>query len=445
MQRLLLRRGPRLLRTSAPARRAASLSNDELRTLLAERGVDAADCADEAQLVQRLRRALQPGAALAASRARLAGEGERSLCELFERCAPSVAFIQISAVRQASPFEPASEVPSGSGSGFVWDDKGHIITNWHVVKDARRATVSFRASTLSFEASLVGSEVDKDIAVLRLRGDPAQLASLAPLAVGSSSPLLVGQSVAAIGNPFGLAGTLTTGIISALGRDLMGVGGRPIRGCVQTDAAINPGNSGGPLMNSLGEVIGVNTAIYSPSGGSAGIGFAIPIDTVKRIAGQLIQHGRTLRPTLGINVCDLGSVSGSMGGMAGLKGALVVEAPRGTPAHAAGINGCARSCRHSRSAQLPPSAALRRPFSPLPAPTARAGSSKRLPHGGVELGDLIVSANGTRTDSAEDLLAVVEAVPLNSRVELELLRRCDVRRRERVSVFAVDRTHLNAQ
>jgi len=326
-------------------RAAASLSAAELKRLLAERGIDARDCHDPDELVERLQRALAPGAgaplsaSVAAIRAApLITDSERTMVELFRRCAPSVAFIQT-----LGPAGARGGAQGGTGSGFCWDQDGHVVTNYHVVRGMERARVSFRAGTLVFDAVLVGAEVDKDIAVLKLAGDADQLAALAPLSVGCSAALVVGQSVCAIGNPFGLDGTLTTGVVSALGRDLMGVGGRPIRQCIQTDAAINPGNSGGPLLNSAGEVIGVNTAIFSPSGASAGIGFAIPIDTTRRIVTQIVAHGRTLRPTLGITVADdawLRNLAVGIGKT--LTGVLVMDAPEGTPAHAAGINGCAR-------------------------------------------------------------------------------------------------------
>merc|ERR1719498_708985 len=237
---------------------------------------------------------------------------ELNRVEMFERVAPSVAYIQTSVAVQL-PFAPkANEYPAGAGSGFVWDTEGHVITNFHVINGGplrpgrgrempRKIKVKLHGIDEFVEAQVIGTEPDKDLAVLKV--DPSALSSpLRPLDVGSSAGLRVGQSVLAIGNPFGLDSTLTQGIVSALGREVQGVAGRPIKGCVQTDASINPGNSGGPLLDAKGRLVGVNTAIYSPSGASAGIGFAIPVDTVRRIVNQLIRYGRMLRPSMGITV-----------------------------------------------------------------------------------------------------------------------------------------------
>ena len=184
------------------------------------------------------------------------------------------------------------QVPRGTGTGFVWDDRGYIVTNFHVVQEASGARVTLADQT-SFKAQLVGVFPDRDIAVLKI---DAPKNKLPPLAIGTSKDLVVGQKVYAIGNPFGLDQTLTTGIVSALNREIDSVTQRTIRGVMQTDAAINPGNSGGPLLDSAGRVIGVNTAICSPSGASAGIGFAIPVDEVNRIVPRLIRDGRMVRP-----------------------------------------------------------------------------------------------------------------------------------------------------
>mmetsp|Transcript_9261 Transcript_9261/g.26949 ORF Transcript_9261/g.26949 Transcript_9261/m.26949 type:complete len:416 (+) Transcript_9261:50-1297(+) len=399
-------------RQSLPSlcRRITSLSVSEIRKLLHDRGVDYRDCIEKSELVKRLEESTY--LTTATRKAPPLAEAEANICNIFQRCAPSVGFIRTSVLAQESPLSmEAVEVPRGSGSGFVWDSEGHVVTNFHVIQNAQKARVSFNASTLMFDASLVGHEKDKDIAVLQLHGDPEKVRSLQPLGVGSSSDLRVGQSVIAIGNPFGLDGTLTTGVVSALGRQVMGVGGRPIKNCVQTDAAINPGNSGGPLFNSKGEVIGVNTAIYSPSGANAGIGFAIPVDTVRRIVQQVIRHGRTLRPTLGVTVADdnfTRNLSMRLG--KALSGVLIMEAPPGTPAHAAGLKG-----------------------------------TTRRTDGSIVLGDLILSANGTPVHTVEDLLSAVEEVPLNSTVELSILRAADPARKEKVHVIAVDREHMKVQ
>ena len=213
---------------------------------------------------------------------------------LFENASPSVCYINTTRLQRDFFSFDVSEVPSGTGSGFIWDEEGHIITNYHVIRGASRATVTLGSGN-SYEASLVGKAPEKDLAVLKIEAPRQELVNV-PL--GSSENLRVGQAVYAIGNPFGLDQTLTTGVISALGREINSQAGVPIQGVVQTDAAINPGNSGGPLLDSRGLLIGVNTAIYSPSGASAGIGFSIPVDEVKLVVPDLIEYGQIRRPTL---------------------------------------------------------------------------------------------------------------------------------------------------
>lgn len=222
---------------------------------------------------------------------------ERNNIEVFKSASPSVVHIT-TLERAASLFSnDVTQVPRGTGTGFMWDERGHIVTNFHVIQGANGARVTL-ADQSTYSASLVGAYPDRDIAVLRI---DAPAAKLKPIALGRSSDLLVGQKVYAIGNPFGLDQTLTTGIVSALNREIESVTRRPIRGVIQTDAAINPGNSGGPLLDSAGRLIGINTAIYSPSGTSAGIGFAIPADEVNRIVPRLIRDGRIPQPSLGIS------------------------------------------------------------------------------------------------------------------------------------------------
>jgi S1-C subfamily serine protease len=222
-----------------------------------------------------------------------------------------------------------TEVPRGTGSGFIWDTEGHVVTNFHVIQNSDAARVTL-ADQSSFEAKLVGAFPDRDIAVLRIEASRDQLP---PIIVGKSSDLVVGQAVYAIGNPFGLDQTLTTGIVSALDREIESVTRRAIRGVIQTDAAINPGNSGGPLLDSAGRLIGVNTAIYSPSGASAGIGFAIPADEVNRIVPRLIRDGRVTRPTLGFSAAppDLNEALGLGPGLA------IVGINKGGPADGSGL------------------------------------------------------------------------------------------------------------
>jgi S1-C subfamily serine protease len=211
--------------------------------------------------------------------------------EVFKRLSPSVVHITTLEVARDFFSRSVQQVPRGTGTGFVWDSQGHVVTNFHVIQggDAARVTL---ADQSTHRATLVGAFPDRDLAVLKINLPRERLH---PIPVGTSRDLQVGQKVYAIGNPFGLDQTLTTGIVSALNREIDSVNQRTIRGVIQTDAAINPGNSGGPLLDSAGRLIGVNTAIYSPSGGSAGIGFAIPVDEVNRIVPRLIKEGRITR------------------------------------------------------------------------------------------------------------------------------------------------------
>jgi S1-C subfamily serine protease len=218
-------------------------------------------------------------------------EEERRGIEVYRQASASVVHITTTALRRSFFFE-LYEVPQGSGSGFFWDRDGHIVTNFHVIEGASQFTVTL-ADHSEWDAELVGFAPEKDLAVLRV-ASPRQ--RMEPLPVGRSDQLMVGQKVLAVGNPFGLDQTLTVGVVSALERELRSPAGRIIRNVIQTDAAINPGNSGGPLLDSSGRVIGVNTAIYSPSGASAGIGFAIPVDSVRRLVPQLIEYGRPIEP-----------------------------------------------------------------------------------------------------------------------------------------------------
>jgi S1-C subfamily serine protease len=216
--------------------------------------------------------------------------------DVFRRVSPSVVHITTLSTQRDLFSLNVQEVPSGTGTGFIWDTQGHIVTNFHVIQGASAARVTL-ADHSTHQATLVGAFPDRDLAVLKI---DVPRAKLPPIPLGTSRDLLVGQKVYAIGNPFGLDQTLTTGIVSALNREIDSVTQRTIRGVIQTDAAINPGNSGGPLLDSAGRLIGVNTAIYSPSGANAGIGFAIPVDEVNRIVPRLIRDGRVVRPAIGI-------------------------------------------------------------------------------------------------------------------------------------------------
>jgi S1-C subfamily serine protease len=274
-------------------------------------------------------RTVTPRGALAAD--------ELANIELFKRSSPSVVHItSLSAQRDMFSMN-VQQVPRGTGTGFVWDQNGHVVTNFHVIQGANGAKVTLADQT-TYDASLVGAFPERDLAVLRI---DAPKDKLPPLAVGTSRDLIVGQRVYAIGNPFGLDQTLTSGIVSALNREIESFNDRTIRGVIQTDAAINPGNSGGPLLDSAGRLIGVNTQIASPSGASAGIGFAIPVDEVNRIVPRLIRDGKFVRPAIGIS-------AGPPGLSQALKlprGVALVGVGRGTPAEKAGLQPFRRGSR----------------------------------------------------------------------------------------------------
>lgn len=259
---------------------------------------------------------------------------EQSTIAIFEKARGSVVFITTSQLVEDAWSRDVFSVPRGSGSGFIWDDSGHVVTNLHVIQGASEATVRL-ADGRSFKASLVGASPDHDIALLKIR---VPFRRPTPVPVGTSEDLKVGQNVFAIGNPFGLDWTLTTGIISALGRSLPREDGSPgIENLIQTDAAINPGNSGGPLLDSSGRLIGINTAIYSPSGASAGIGFAVPVATVSRVVPQLIRTGRYSRPELGIAAND--AINARLQALTAREGVFVLNVEPGSPAARAGLLG----------------------------------------------------------------------------------------------------------
>jgi len=303
---------------------------------------------------------------------------EKSTIRLFERATPSVVYITTSNFQRSYYSRNAMEVPRGSGSGFIWDRNGHIITNYHVIQGAERYQVTLADQT-TYDAELVGEAPSKDLAVLRIKA-PRQ--KLSPLPVGSSNDLKVGQYAFAIGTPFGLDQTLTTGIISALGREIKSVAGIPIEDVVQTDAAINPGNSGGPLLDSSGRLIGVNTAIYSPSGASAGIGFSIPVDAVKWIVPDLIQFGSLQRPTLGVNLAPTQFTERMQ-----IEGALVINVIEGSAAYKAGLK-----------------------------PTYRDKSGR------LKYGDIIKGIDGEKISNQNDLLLALENYKLGEKIRLTVER-----------------------
>jgi S1-C subfamily serine protease len=258
-------------------------------------------------------------------------ETELATIDVFERTSPSVVYItRVGYVRDFFT-RNVMRVPQGTGSGFIWDDDGHVVTNFHVIEGAREAFVTL-ADKRNYPASLVGASPEHDLAVLKI---DVPFDRPPPVPLGTSADLRVGQSVLAIGNPFGLDYTLTTGVISALNRTIENGRGGVIDNLIQTDAAINPGNSGGPLIDSAGRLIGINTAIFSPSGAYAGIGFAVPVDVVNRVIPGLIDYGRYVRPTLGIT----SNTDMSRRLLTGLdvEGVLVLDVVQGSPAAHAGL------------------------------------------------------------------------------------------------------------
>ena len=299
---------------------------------------------------------------------------EKSTISLFKQASPAVVNITALGVERDLFTLNQYQIPQGTGSGFVWDTTGNIITNFHVIQNADAAQVTL-ADQSNWKARVVGVAPDKDLAVLKI---DAPTNKLHPIPIGTSKDLQVGQNVFAIGNPFGLDQTLTTGVISALNREIESVTRRPIQDVIQSDAAINPGNSGGPLLDSAGRLIGVNTAIYSPSGASAGIGFAIPVDTVNRIVPELIRSGKVTRPGFGIQVADE-----QIAQRLGVTGVLVVDVMRGSGAARAGIQ-----------------------------PTRRDAQGR------VRLGDVITAIDGKKVESPNDLFLTLEKYKVGDAVSV---------------------------
>ncbi len=254
--------------------------------------------------------------------------------QVFTLAAPSVVYIFTE--RRGRSIFGNGEARQGTGSGFIWDAAGHVITNHHVIEGADRVFVRFDSGNTA-NATIVGSSPDHDLAVLKISGLSF---GLKPIPVGRSSNLQIGQAVFAIGNPFGLTRSLSTGVVSALGRRLPTRRGREIPDAIQTDAAINPGNSGGPLLDSAGRLIGVNTAIISKSGTYSGIGFAVPVDTINRIAPQIIARGKPARPGIGIR-----AGSPEIAARLNVKGILILGVTPGGPADRAGLTGINRTAQ----------------------------------------------------------------------------------------------------
>ncbi|SEA67737.1 DegP2 peptidase. Serine peptidase. MEROPS family S01B [Thiothrix caldifontis] len=308
-------------------------------------------------------------------------ENEQATIEIFERNSPSVVYITTVERVLNVWSRNVREIPQGTGTGFVWDNTGHIVTNYHVVEGHDSAKIRF-ADQRVFEAAVVGVSPEHDLAVLRLQ-DMADAPP--PVQIGSSSDLRVGQHVLAIGNPFGLDHTLTAGIISALRRSIDGEEGGSMDGLIQTDAAINPGNSGGPLLDSAGRLIGVNVAIYSPSGASAGIGFAIPVDVVNRVVPRLVKEGRYTRPVLGVALDD--SISERINAKLNTTGVLVLQVQPNTPAAQAGIRGTQLTVQDE-----------------------------------LILGDIIQAIDGKAIGNINELNSLLDNYSHNSKVRISLLR-----------------------
>ena len=305
------------------------------------------------------------------------GADEKATIAVFKQVSPSVVHItNIGAMRNVIT-DSVDEVPQGTGSGFVWDERGHIVTNFHVIEGARSTEVTLSDGS-TYEGKIIGTARDKDIAVIKIEAPPSKLSKIM---VGTSADLQVGQSVLAIGNPFGLDQTLTTGVISGLGREITSKSQRKIYDVVQTDAPINPGNSGGPLLDSHGRLIGINTAIYSRSGASAGIGFAVPVDTVNLIVPQILNLKGEVRPVLGINIISDGDMR-----QMGVTGVGIRNVARGGPADRAGIAGLVQGPQ------------------------------------GMELGDVITKIDGSTVAKTSDLFKVLDRRRIGDVIELEITR-----------------------
>ena len=306
---------------------------------------------------------------------------ERATIDLFRNARDSVVFI--STRQRVADFWTRNvySVPRGSGSGLIWDGAGHIVTNYHVIEGASEAQIQM-SDGRQFNAQLVGVSPQHDLAVLKIGGAGFSAPTRVP--IGTSSDLQVGQNVFAIGNPFGLDWTLTKGIVSALDRSLPNENGPDIRHLIQTDAAVNPGNSGGPLLDSAGRLIGINTAIYSPSGASAGISFAVPVDTVMRVVPQLIANGRYTRPALGIESDE--EINDRLKRASGIDGVFILSVEPGSAAERVGLVGVQRTRR------------------------------------GILPGDVIVALNSRPVSRLGDLLARLDDFQVGQKVQLTLLR-----------------------
>jgi S1-C subfamily serine protease len=305
---------------------------------------------------------------------------EKTNIEIFEQSSPSVVYITTLEDTLNLWTRDITRIPRGTGSGFIWDRKGHIITNYHVLEGASAVRIRL-SDQRTFNATLIGASPEHDLAVLRI---PITSNMPKPLTLGTSHDLQVGQATYAIGNPFGLDHTLTTGVISALNRSIDNNKGSTIEGLIQTDAAINPGNSGGPLLDSAGRLIGINTALYSPSGTYAGIGFAVPVDTVNRIVPQIIKKGHYQRPKLGITINE--KLNKEITKDLGTLGVAVIEVQPNSAAQRAGLRGVSMQNNDKIS------------------------------------GDLIIGIDQHKIENIEMLLSTLEKYDIGDTVKVKLLR-----------------------
>jgi S1-C subfamily serine protease len=308
---------------------------------------------------------------------------EQNNIEVYKAASPGVVYIQSTAMVRDF-FGMFSRPVEGAGSGSIIDDQGDILTNFHVIADAEKLMVSF-GSGKNYPAKVIGKDPDTDLAVIRLLETPKEALTIVPM--GDSDKLIVGQKVLAIGNPFGLDRTLTTGVISGLQRPIRAENGRLIEGAIQTDASINPGNSGGPLLDSHGRMIGINSQIESPSGASAGVGFAIPISIAKRIVPQLIRDGEIKRPKLGIVPRDVESL-GNQVQLPVSYGVLIWNVQPGSAAANAGLRGLVQT-----------------------------------ENGDVELGDIIVAVDGEKVSNNDELFRILDKHQLGDTVNVEVFRK----------------------
>jgi len=306
---------------------------------------------------------------------------EQNNIEVYKALSPGVVFIH--STSYARDWLGFVEPQEGSGSGSILDQQGNILTNYHVIEGSQKLSVSMGGQK-DYPAMIVGGDPDTDLAVIRLLEKPAGPLTVVPL--GDSDKLVVGQKVLAIGNPFGLDRTLTTGVISGLQRPIRARNTRLIEGAIQTDASINPGNSGGPLLDSRGRMIGINSQILSPSGSSAGVGFAVPVNIAKRVVPQLLGSGKVRRPKLGISTRDVSTIRNQVD-LPVDEGVLIIQVARGSGAANAGLRGI-----------------------------------QQMENGDIELGDIILGIDNDKVSNSDDLFRVLDKHQIGETVQVQILR-----------------------